>query len=76
MRNYAGYLHVARRVSLLKPEFELVLFEGTSTFRYYLKYLAAIVTHGNSNVKGMTFLRTPQGGFHRRGPARLRPGGW
>jgi diacylglycerol kinase (ATP) len=63
VRNYAGYLHIARRVSLLKPEFELVLFEGTSAFRYYLRYLAAIVTHRTSNVKGMTFLRTSKAVF-------------
>jgi diacylglycerol kinase family enzyme len=63
VRNYAGYLHVARRVSLVKPEFELILFEGTSAFRYYLKYLWAILTHRASNVKGMTFLRTTKAVF-------------
>jgi len=63
VRNYAGYLHVARRVSLLKPEFELVLFEGNSAVRYYLKYLAAIVTGRKQNVKGMTFLRASKAAF-------------
>ncbi|HVX65772.1 MAG TPA: diacylglycerol kinase family protein [Bryobacteraceae bacterium] len=63
VRNYAGYLHVARRVSLVKPEFEVIVFEGTSAFRYYLKYLAAILTHRASNVKGMTFLRTKKAVF-------------
>jgi diacylglycerol kinase family enzyme len=63
VRNYAGYLHVARRVSLVKPEFELVVFEGTSTLRYYLKYLAAILIHRTSNVKGLTFVRTTKAVF-------------
>jgi diacylglycerol kinase family enzyme len=57
VRNYAGYLHIARRVSLVKPEFETVLFEGDSALRYYLKYLAAAVTGKTANVKGMSFLR-------------------
>ncbi len=63
VRNYAGYLHVAQRVSLLKPEFEMILFEGTSVFRYYLKYLAAVVAGKPGNVKGMTFLRTSKAVF-------------
>ncbi len=57
VRNYAGYLHIARRVSLLAPELEVVLFEGGSALRYYLKYLAAVVTGRTANVKGMSFLR-------------------
>ncbi len=58
VRNYAGYLHLARRASLMKPDFEAVLFEGDSVLRYYLKYLAASVTGRTANVKGMSFLRT------------------
>jgi diacylglycerol kinase family enzyme len=57
VRNYAGYLHIARRVSLTRPEFEAVLFKGCSPLRYYLKYLAAVVAGTASNVKGMSFLR-------------------
>jgi diacylglycerol kinase (ATP) len=57
VRNYAGYLEIARRASLVKPEFEVVLFEGNSALRYYLKYLASVVTRRTSNVKGMSFLR-------------------
>jgi diacylglycerol kinase (ATP) len=57
VRNYAGYLRIARRVSLLEPEFEFVLFEGTSTIRYYLKYLAAVMLTRSSNMRGISFLR-------------------
>ncbi|HEX8985975.1 MAG TPA: diacylglycerol kinase family protein [Bryobacteraceae bacterium] len=63
VRNYAGYLQVARRVSLVKPEFEVVLFEGKSAVRYYLKYLAAILSGRKQNVKGMTFLRASKAAF-------------
>jgi diacylglycerol kinase family enzyme len=58
VRNYAGYLSIARRVSLPKPEFETVLFEGNSALRYYLKYLAAVLTGRTDNVKGMSFVRS------------------
>jgi len=63
VRNYAGYLEIARRVSLVEPELELVLFEGRSTLRYYLKYLAAAVSGRTSNVKGLSFLRTGEAVF-------------
>jgi len=58
VRNYAGYLRIARRVSLPKPEFETVLFEGNSALRYYLKYLAAVIAGRTDNVKGMSFVRS------------------
>jgi len=63
VRNYAGYLHIARRVSIEKPEFEVVLFEGGSALRYYLKYLVAVVTGRTANVKGMSFLRARSARF-------------
>lgn len=63
VRNYAGYLEIARRVSLLEPELELCLFEGRSMLRYYLKYLAAVVTRRTSNIKGLSFLKTREAIF-------------
>ncbi|MGE5645109.1 MAG: diacylglycerol/lipid kinase family protein [Acidobacteriota bacterium] len=63
VRNYAGYLHIARRVSLPKPEFELVLFEGTSAPRHYLRYALAVAAGKASNVKGMYFMRTAKAAF-------------
>ncbi len=56
VRNYAGYFRIARRVTLANPEFEFVLFEGASTIRYYLKYLAAIVLGRPWNIRGLSFL--------------------
>lgn len=57
VRNYAGYFEIARRVSLVRDEFEIVLFEGRSVVRSYLKYLAAVVAKKASNTKGMSFVR-------------------
>jgi diacylglycerol kinase family enzyme len=67
VRNYAGYLEIARRVTLAKPEFETVLFEGGSVLRYYVRYLAAVLTGRTANVKGMSFLRAKSVRF--TGPA-------
>jgi YegS/Rv2252/BmrU family lipid kinase len=71
VRNYAGYLQIARRVSLPKAEFETVLFEGSSALRYYLKYLAAVLTGRTANVKGMSFLRAQSVRFSAPGESRV-----
>ncbi len=39
VRNYGGDLEIARGASLLKPDFEVVLFEGTNPLRYLLYML-------------------------------------
>jgi diacylglycerol kinase family enzyme len=70
VRNYAGYLRIAQRVSLAQPEFETILFEGGSVLRHYVKYMAAVLTGRTANVKGMTFLRSTSVRF--RGPADRR----
>jgi len=57
VRNYAGYLQVAQRASLLKPEFEFVLFEGASTTRHYGRHLAAVMLKRRENVRGISFLQ-------------------
>jgi YegS/Rv2252/BmrU family lipid kinase len=71
VRNYAGYLHIARRVSLVKPEFELVLFEGKSTLRHYLRYVVAVAAGKASNVKGMYFTRASKVTFSRPSDTRI-----
>jgi diacylglycerol kinase family enzyme len=63
VRNYAGYLTVAREASLLGDEMELVLFEGASAFRYYFKYLVAIMAGTAHRTRGLTFLRTRETAF-------------
>ncbi len=67
VRNYAGYLEIARRASLLRDDFEFVAFEGRSALRFYSKYLGAVVARRKSNTKGMYFLRGTRACF--TGPA-------
>jgi diacylglycerol kinase family enzyme len=67
VRNYAGYLTIARRASLLRHDFEVVLFEARSTLRLYARYLSPVLTKRPSNVVGMSFLTAREASF--RGPA-------
>lgn len=57
VRNYGGDLNIAPTVSLLDNEFELVLFSGTSSFRY-LNYMLGVVTGRVDRTPGVTVLRT------------------
>jgi diacylglycerol kinase family enzyme len=56
-RNYAGYLEIARHASLLGEDFAVVLFEGRSTFRYYARYLPAVLGGRLPRTSGITVLR-------------------
>ena len=53
--NYGGDLEIARNVSLLDHDFELVLFEGTSTLPY-IRYFLGVVANRLAHVKGVTVL--------------------
>jgi diacylglycerol kinase family enzyme len=55
-RNYGGDLEIARGASLLKEDFEVVLFRGTRSVQY-LPYLAAVVLKRAEGMKGIRFLR-------------------
>jgi diacylglycerol kinase (ATP) len=57
VRNYGGDLEIAPTISLLDDEFEMVLFEGESSFGF-LKYMLAIVVHQQHTIRGITILRT------------------
>ena len=57
VRNYGGDLEIAPTVSLLDDQFELVLFEGVSSF-VYLKYMLGIVARRHQGMRGITVLRT------------------
>jgi diacylglycerol kinase family enzyme len=57
VRNYAGHLEIAQKASLVKDDFEVVLFEGNSTWRHYLKYMTAILTGRTSSIQGISFAR-------------------
>ena len=56
VRNYGGDLEIAPTISLLEPDFELVLFSGQSSFRY-LKYMLGVVTKRIKRMPGVAILR-------------------
>jgi diacylglycerol kinase (ATP) len=62
VRNYGGDLEIAPTISLLDDEFEMVLFEGESSFGF-LKYMLAVVVHQQQSMRGITILRTRQAVF-------------
>jgi YegS/Rv2252/BmrU family lipid kinase len=55
VRNYGGDLEIARGASLLRDDFEIVLFRGTVSVRY-LGYLAAVVTRQLHRASGCSVL--------------------
>ncbi len=57
VRNYGGDLEIAPSVSLLDEEFEVVLFEGSSTLPY-TKYFLGVLVHRIRGMRGVTILRT------------------
>ncbi len=56
VRNYGGDLEIARRISLLDDDFEVVLFQGVNPLRY-MTYLAAVMIGAAERLKGVTVLR-------------------
>ena len=62
VRNYGGDLEIAPSISLLDDQFELVLFEGASSFTF-LKYMLGVVVHRHQSMRGVTILRTRKAVF-------------
>ena len=56
VRNYGGDFEIARSVSLLDDDFEVVLLEGRNTVRY-VKYFAGMALNRLTAMKGATVLR-------------------
>jgi diacylglycerol kinase (ATP) len=56
VRNYGGDLEIAQGVSLIDHHFELVMFEGATTFPY-LKYFAGVLTRRLDRMRGVTILQ-------------------
>ncbi len=56
VRNYGGDFEIARNVTLLDDEFEVVLFEGGAALQY-VKYVAGMAFNRLSGMKGITILR-------------------
>jgi diacylglycerol kinase (ATP) len=55
VRNYGGDLEIARGASLLRNEFQVVLFRGKHSLRY-LPYLAAVSLRFAERMSGCTFV--------------------
>jgi diacylglycerol kinase (ATP) len=56
VRNYGGDFEIARSVTLLHDEFEVILFEGGAATRY-VKYFAGMAFNRLSGMRGVTVLR-------------------
>ena len=57
VRNYGGDLEIARGASLLRDDFELVLFEGSGSLGY-LRYLLGVALKRVDRLQGCTVLRS------------------
>lgn len=56
VRNYGGDFEIARQVSLFDDEFEVVLFEGSSSL-HYIPYFFGLAANRLQGMKGITVLR-------------------
>lgn len=70
VRNYGGDLEIAPTISLFDDEFEVVLFEGESSFRY-LKYMLGAVTRRLQGMRGVTILRSRKVAFSAPADPRI-----
>jgi diacylglycerol kinase family enzyme len=59
VKNYGGDFSIARTVDLVQDRFEVVLFEGRSTFRY-ARYFAGLVLNRLDGMKGVTVTRAQE----------------
>ncbi|MFN0169598.1 MAG: diacylglycerol/lipid kinase family protein [Bryobacteraceae bacterium] len=63
VRNYGGDLEIARGIRITDDRFEVVLFEGPSSFRY-LKYFLGVATGRLEGMSGVTVTRARCASFH------------
>ena len=70
VRNYGGDLEIARRVSILDDQFEVVLFAGSSPGRY-LKYLTGVAANRLEGMSGVTILRARKACFRAEAGERV-----
>lgn len=70
VRNYGGDLQIARNVSILDDEFEIVLFAGKQSSRY-LKYLTGVAVNQLTGMDGVTILRARKARFSATADERV-----
>jgi diacylglycerol kinase family enzyme len=59
VRNYGGDLEIARNITLLDDDFEIVAFEGEDAMTY-LKYLGGLLVGNLGSVPGVHMRRSPR----------------
>jgi YegS/Rv2252/BmrU family lipid kinase len=57
VRNYGGDMEIASGASLLKDDFELIMFEGSNPLRY-MGYMLAVAARQVKNMPGVHTIRT------------------
>jgi diacylglycerol kinase (ATP) len=62
VRNYGGDLQIARTVSILDDQFEIVLFAGRNS-AVYLKYFTGVAVNQLDGMSGVTILRGSKARF-------------
>lgn len=63
VKNYAGYMRIARGASLLRDDFQLAIFQGRSTLRYYSVYLFSVLAGLTDRTRGISYLYAPRAEF-------------
>lgn len=71
VRNYGGDLEIASNASLAGDDFEVVLFQGRSPFRF-ARYLLGVLTRRHTRMKGIAVLRSRRLEFPLAGPPQTR----
>ncbi|MGA8025955.1 MAG: hypothetical protein WB992_02340, partial [Bryobacteraceae bacterium] len=70
VRNYGGDLEIARGASLLRSDFEVVLFRGRLSARY-LRYLMGVALKRVHRMEGCTILRAQSVTCHAPGAGKV-----
>lgn len=56
VKNYAGYMRIATGASLMRDDFQVAIFQGRSTLRYYGVYLFAVLAGLTHRTRGIAYM--------------------
>jgi len=71
VKNYAGYMRIATGASLFRDDFQVAIFEGRSTLRYYSVYLFSVLAGRTDRTRGITYLYSPRVEFKPRNGSQI-----